>query len=119
VQGDGRSARLSQSRAAILAALREAGAPLTPAQLAERCGLAPDNVKQLLAKLRAAAAVELVTRGLYTLAVPAQDAASPVAPPITSITSITLVGQRQRKGSRRSPRTPPRHRLLTGKRIRK
>ncbi len=63
--GDGRSAQLSASRAAILAALREAGEPLTPAQLAQRLGQPVGNVTVFLRRLLRSREVRQPGRGWY------------------------------------------------------
>lgn len=76
VAGAARSAQLSQSRAAILAALRAAGEPMTPAQLAKTLGQSAHNVQVVPGRLVKAGEATQPSRGWYTLA----NEATPLPP---------------------------------------
>ncbi len=70
--------RLSDQRCAILRALEEAAAALTPTEIARALDESPANVKQLLFKMAKDNEVVKEGRGRYR-----------ARPPITSVTSIT------------------------------
>ena len=67
VLGGAASVRYTGERAAILAALRETGGPMSLADVAAMAGLKTENTRKLLATLVRDGSVRRVARGQYEL----------------------------------------------------
>jgi hypothetical protein len=65
LQGDASEVRRTDERSAILAALLDEGAPMSPSEVSAATGMSSNNVKQLLFKMAKAGEVTRAKRGLY------------------------------------------------------
>jgi DNA-binding MarR family transcriptional regulator len=74
VLGEASSVRYSGERAAVLAALREAGEPMSPTDVAAITGMKVANVRKLLARSAKDGLIVRVGRGKYA---PAPNPGSP------------------------------------------
>jgi hypothetical protein len=75
--GEAADVRRTDQRVTLLKALRDAGEPMTPADLASATGMDSNNVRQLLFKMVKAGEVEKAAYGRYVCAVRAGSAPIP------------------------------------------
>lgn len=75
-QGSAAEVRRSDERQAILAALTEAGAPMSPTELSNKLDVPNANVRQLLQRMMASGEVSKRGRGLYVISEPGDEEAA-------------------------------------------
>lgn len=85
--GDRADVERSDSRNAILKAVRDSGNPLTPKEIAERCGVDHDTTKKLVRRMTEAGDLTPIGKGKYSTSVPFV----PLVPPIPTSSPLSSV----------------------------